>query len=253
MRIELHGPDRLRAAPLFAGLPGAHAIVSAGLSGEFGQLWVDDVDRPSVAHLHLDFHFLGGAAESAAAPEFASAILRPSGLMMPTDWTPILREIHGDAFGDYERVSFGEASFDRAQLRRFTEALPVGYTLQRVPLDLFERFTAFEYDLTRNFRDAAHFIDAGFGFAVLYHDEIVAGCSSFTLWDGLAEVEIDTAAEHRRRGLALATGAALVLHCLDHGLTPCWDAANPESAALATRLGFTQPLRYRAWFLRKPA
>ena len=87
----------------------------------------------------------------------------------------------------------------------------------------------------QNFRDLTHFLAAGFGFAVERDGEIVAGCSSYTLAEGQAEIEIDTAKEHRRRGLARATGSALILHCLDHGLEPCWDAANEASAGLWAR------------------
>ena len=102
-------------------------------------------------------------------------------------------------------------------------------------------------------RDFAHFLSAGLGFAVEREGELVAGCSSFTLAEGLVEIEIDTAKAHRRRGLARAAGAALILHCLDRGLQPCWDAANEGSAKLGVQLGFTQPLTYTAWYLKKPA
>nr|WP_326186254.1 GNAT family N-acetyltransferase [uncultured Oscillibacter sp.] len=40
----------------------------------------------------------------------------------------------------------------------------------------------------------------------------------------------------RRRGLALARGARLILACLDRGLYPSWDAHPPASLALAERL-----------------
>jgi len=100
------------------------------------------------------------------------------------------------------------------------------------------------------FRDHEHFLAAGFGFAVEHDGEIVAGCSSFTEADGRVEIEIDTAKHHRRRGLALATGSALVLHCLDRDLVPCWDAANEASARLASRIGFSDSLTYPAWFIK---
>jgi hypothetical protein len=41
--------------------------------------------------------------------------------------------------------------------------------------------------------------------------------------------------------------AALILHCLDAGIEPCWDAHNPESAALALQLGFTDPMPYEVF------
>lgn len=41
-----------------------------------------------------------------------------------------------------------------------------------------------------------------------------------------------------RRGLATACAARLLLACLERGLYPSWDAANPASAALAEKLGY---------------
>mgnify|MGYP001636192725 CR=1 FL=1 len=53
----------------------------------------------------------------------------------------------------------------------------------------------------------------------------------------------------RRRGVALACCARLILTCLDRGLYPSWDAANLESVALARRLGYRPAGPYDAWEL----
>ena len=57
-------------------------------------------------------------------------------------------------------------------------------------------------------------------------------------------MEIDTHPDFRRRGLARSVAATMILHCLDEGIEPCWDAHNPESAALALQLGFVDPQAY---------
>lgn len=64
------------------------------------------------------------------------------------------------------------------------------------------------------------------------------GASTYAYYEGGIEIEIDTAPEHRQRGLATACAARLILTCLDRGLYPSWDAANPTSAALAEKLGY---------------
>ena len=62
--------------------------------------------------------------------------------------------------------------------------------------------------------------------------------------DGLSVIE-----DMRRRGVALACCARLILTCLDRGLYPSWDAANLESVALARRLGYRPAGPYDAWEL----
>ena len=59
--------------------------------------------------------------------------------------------------------------------------------------------------------------------------------------------EIQTALAHRRRGLATAVAAVMILYCLDHDLKPCWDAANEMSACLAEKIGFAGRTPYRAY------
>src|SRR5439155_13041155 len=61
------------------------------------------------------------------------------------------------------------------------------------------------------------------------------------------EFEIQTHPDFLRRGLASACAAAMIEYCLEHGLRPCWDAHNDVSAALATKLGFTNPAPYTAY------
>ena len=62
--------------------------------------------------------------------------------------------------------------------------------------------------------------------------ELVAGASSYTVYDGGIEIQIDTQLKHRRKGLAAACGAKLILECLERGLYPSWDAHDRRSAAL---------------------
>ena len=78
----------------------------------------------------------------------------------------------------------------------------------------------------------------GAGYVVLWKGALVCGASSYADWPGGVEIEIDTHPAHRRRGLARACAAALMLDCLARGLYPSWDAANPVSAHLAQTLGY---------------
>jgi GNAT superfamily N-acetyltransferase len=88
------------------------------------------------------------------------------------------------------------------------------------------------------------------GFGIEHEGRFVSGCASFAISPHSLEFEIQTHEEFRRRGLASATAAAMIEHCIDVGLEPSWDAHNDMSAALATKLGFINPQPYTAYELR---
>jgi L-amino acid N-acyltransferase YncA len=62
------------------------------------------------------------------------------------------------------------------------------------------------------------------------------------------EISIFVDEAHRRQGVATAVGANLLLACLQRGLHPNWDAANPESVKLAKKLGYESVGPYEAYF-----
>ena len=82
--------------------------------------------------------------------------------------------------------------------------------------------------------------------------EVLSGASSYSVYDGGIEIEIDTREDCRRRGLAAACAARLILACLDRGWYPNWDAANPASAALAEKLGYRVARAYAAYAVEPP-
>ena len=82
---------------------------------------------------------------------------------------------------------------------------------------------------------------------ILKGNEPVSGASSYTSYKGGIEIEIDTKAEYRKKGLARICGAKLILECLKRGWYPSWDAQNLKSAALAEKLGYHFEHEYTAY------
>ena len=78
-------------------------------------------------------------------------------------------------------------------------------------------------------------------------EEIVAGASSYSGYQGGIEIEIDTKEAYRRQGMAYACGARLILECLERGWYPSWDAQNLWSVALAQKLGYHFEHEYTAY------
>ena len=90
----------------------------------------------------------------------------------------------------------------------------------------------------------------GMGVVCLKNDAVVAGAASYSTYRDGIEIEIDTKEEFRRRGLASACGARLILDCMERGLYPSWDAQNKWSVALAEKLGYHYERDYTAYEIR---
>ena len=85
---------------------------------------------------------------------------------------------------------------------------------------------------------------------ILHQGRFVSGASSAAVGGGKFEIEIQTHRQFRRRGLARATAAALILYCIEHGIEARWDAATEPSAALARQLGFHSTGKCEAYRLK---
>ncbi len=251
MLIELPPAEREPLRPLFDGFPGSRGIVDAGLEGTMGRAWTDDAARPTIALFDLDFYLLAGEPDAPAAEEAVRRLEVPWSAATSGDvWEPLLRRVWGDALATPTRVDFGAGEWDRARLRSFMDALPDGYELRRIALDDAARFRELADSLVYNFPSLEHFIARGVGFGIEQEGRFVSGCSSFAISTRKVEFEIQTHRDFRQRGLATAAASAMIEHCIDRGLEPCWDAHSPISAALATKLGFVEPTPYTAYAVK---
>ena len=79
-------------------------------------------------------------------------------------------------------------------------------------------------DLCSQFDGFQDYRRRGIGVCAVENGELVSGASSYTVYSGGIEIEIDTREDRRRKGLALACGAKLILLCLERGIFPSWDA-----------------------------
>jgi predicted GNAT family acetyltransferase len=99
-----------------------------------------------------------------------------------------------------------------------------------------------------NFDSPEDFIARGFGFCLLHGDQIASVATTFAICSKGIEIQINTREEHQRKGLATAVAAHLIVHSLEQGLDPNWDAANESSVGLATKLGYTPQGTYPMLF-----
>ena len=94
------------------------------------------------------------------------------------------------------------------------------------------------YQIVWNSND--HFMERGIGHFILKDGQIVSVCTSPYTGGGYAEIDIITAEQYWRRGLALEAGVQFIQECLERGIVPNWccHADNEASRQLAAKLCF---------------
>src|SRR5215471_9612273 len=255
MLIKLDSDDRASLQRLFDRYPCLHGSVAAVIEGGMGTVFADAQDEPCVALAVMDFHFLAGDPLHPNAL-LLFKLLQPGNVVIaPTPaWRHLVAATYPSALTVYRREAFQAEQFDIGQLRRFGHALPIGFELRQVRLEEVTQFaTDLDPALIYNFRSHEEFITRGVGVGILHQGTFVSGASSAAIGGGKFEIEIQTRRQFRRRGLARAVAAALILYGLEHGMEACWDAANEPSSALAQQLGFHPTGKYEAYRLQQPA
>lgn len=235
MVYELTDPAKVEA--LFEGME--DSMIRSCLQRVMGQIFVTDPEQPRSAMAFLaDFAFYAGE------PDRELVLKKPSGfvIMVPPDeaWAKLMADCFPDA-AVYTRYAIKkDTKFSRDRLEALAAALPAGYAFRRIDAELYDRCLEqplFE-DGVKHFGSKEAYLRLGRGFAVVKDGAVVSVASSYTAYREGIEIEIDTAEEERRKGLAGAVGAKLILSCLDDGLYPSWDAANMASVHLAEKLGY---------------
>lgn len=247
--------DMNTIAPLFEGWN--ETIIWSCLQGYHGRAWADDEKKPKSAQIIAgDFCALAGEPNielAAHIPEdFTSEML----LMIPRDeaWAAMIEQAHGERCERFLRYAIKKEPdvFDKPKLQAFADAVPPTYTLHFIDEALYTRALSESWskDLCCQFPTYADYQAHGLGVVALINGEIAAGASSYTAYDKGIEIEVDTKEEHRRKGLATACAAKLILACLERGLYPSWDAHDLRSVALAEKLGYHLDYEYVAYAVR---
>lgn len=241
--------DMLRIAPFFEGWESA--LINAALHGCMGYTLTDDTKYPTAAQLVVGyFCFFAGKPHAALVAKAAAPLLVPR----DAAWCAQIEAVWGTRVTKVLRYAIRKEAdcFHLPTLTGYVNALDDRYTMQLFDRNLYKQ--AMQEDWSRDFcalfESEADYLRRGLGVAVLENGRLVAGASSYAVYNGGIEIEIDTHVAHRRRGLATACAAKLILTSLDRGLYPSWDAHDLRSVALAEKLGYHLDGPYTAYLMQ---
>lgn len=223
-------------------------LIYSCLQQVMGGVFVTEPERPESACAYV-----GCFAFYAGKPDPALVRQKPEGfvIMIPADdaWAKLIEACFPHANRVTRYAIQKHTVFDRAHLHELTQQLPRGYVLAPIDGSLYDLCLMHPQteDFVSSFAGKEDFLRKGRGVVVLKDGRIVAGASSYTRYREGIEIEVDTLPEERRKHLATAACAQLILNCLDEGLYPSWDAQNLNSVHLAEKLGYRFSHTYTAY------
>lgn len=244
--------NRKNAQKIFGEWP--EMLITSCLQGVMGDIYADNSEAPRSAMALLgDFCFLAGAPDAELASYKPDTCTNDFMIMIPPNeaWEDVILSCYGEKARRVTRYAIRKEKdiFDKEKLEQAAGSLAPGYTMKMMDQEAYDQCLAADWsrDLVSQYADYERYRRIGLG-VVVYHEGILAaGASSYASYQEGIEIEIDTHPEHRRRGLAFACGARLVLECLKRGWYPSWDAQNTMSVGLAQKLGYHFDHAYTAF------
>ena len=240
--------DKQSVLPLFAGWE--ETMIASATDGTMGTLLADDRRRPGAALCEVGaFRLLAGTpCEKLAAFPLSSGF----SVVLPQDeaWATLIEKVYGGRATRVTRYATRKDTvFDTENLRKLAATAPSAVSFAMIGGDLYDRLLSegWSRDFVSSYRDKEDFLRKGTGVVAMIGGVPVAGASSYSSYVGGIEIEVDTRPDMRRRHLATACAARLILSCLARGLYPSWDAQNLVSAHLAENLGYRISHAYPAY------
>lgn len=135
--------------------------------------------------------------------------------------------------------------------------IPEGFTVRRIDESLLNRPGMRVPDHLRNWMrnnwgSASDFLEKGFGFVTIHHNEVVSWSLADCTTGTACEIGIHTVEAFRRRGLATVTATAAVDYALSNGYaTVGWHCPedNLGSIGTAEKVGFEKERDYTMYYI----
>lgn len=230
----------------------SETLIWSCLQGVMGETYTNASGNAAMAILG-DFAFYAGKTSEELIRFKPESCKQDFIIMVPQndEWADLIEKCYKDKAKKVTRYAIKKEKdiFDISKLKQAIMELPEDCELKLIKEYEYAlcRNNRWANDLVSQFKDYDTYKTLGLGVVVLKDGELVAGASSYSRYNEGIEIEIDTREDHRRKGLAYACGAKLILECLERGLYPSWDAQNKWSVALAEKLGYHFSHEYAAY------
>lgn len=227
-------------------------LIWSCLQGIMGEIHTNLAEDAAMAILG-DFAFYAGNPSEELIRFKPESCKQDFIIMVPQndDWSELIEKCYGDKAKKVTRYAIKKDTdiFNVVKLEQAVLNLPDDYELKMIEEAEYNmcRNNGWANDLVSQYKDYYTYKKLGLGVVALKDGELVSGASSYSTYNEGIEIEIDTREDHRRKGLAYACGAKLILECLNKGLYPSWDAQNKWSVALAEKLGYHFSHKYTAY------
>lgn len=247
--------DRSPIIALFQSFKTTRAIILPALKQGRGQILVDHLKNPKTACLLIgNISFFTGDSRTSAAREMMKDVEPLAALMASdNDWNELMKEVWADRLGHQLRTKMSAESLDIDYLRGLTQNIDPEYVLERIDLETVKRLDKRQnMHIPLFFGSSKEFIEKGIGFCIKHDGKVVSMASTYTPFIDEFEIEVQTSDDplYRRKGLATAVSAALIVYSLEHYFVPHWDAANEASVKLALKLGYTNPMEWDVYYVK---
>jgi GNAT superfamily N-acetyltransferase len=244
--------NRIALARAFRQAPHVDYSLDCVIEGQMGRASVDDVERPSVFKVQTGpFVYFAGDAEGPAAEEMLQS-LSAYALLMPSapGWLEAAQRLWGPRLKGFDRYSFSSAGLSAEHLRGLFAASRYRDRVRPMDAALVAGLWGRPHFVDLSDYDSAEdFLQRGVGFYVSKGVSVVgAAWASLVCRNGI-EASLYVDEDYRRQGMATALASRLLLWCLENAMDAHWDAANPESAKLAIKLGYAPAGSYTAYYL----
>lgn len=254
MMVNFHNVTDVKAIkPLFKKFH--QSLLQAYWQGNIGYAYTDNALQPNSAVVNVGCFFFCAGCPNQDMLSYIPTIYGNNYFIVIADdqtWQSLIERTYPSCYEKFTRYSFySEPLFERQKLQAIVSQLSEGYRLKAIDENDYQQITSLEWskDLCNNFNAYSEFRKYGLGYVILKDNIIVSGASSYLAYNNCIEIEVDTIAQHRRKGLGLICSAKLILTCLERQISPKWDAHNHASLKMATKLGFILNKSYQAYHI----